>query len=72
MQIDLEHFKRHQDDVDRIVDIFQRIGLHIDPVRAYLAWSGYSDSNEAGWMSLDDDEFSVYSVLHVYLGKLGV
>lgn len=71
MGISREHFQQHSNDVERIVRIFASKGVMLDPLRAYMAWSEYSDSYAAGWLSLGNSDEDVYNDTMVGLSYLG-
>jgi len=51
----------YQTDVGRIVEIFAERGYEISAIDAEIAWTQYSDSMCAGWMSLNDEDMFVFS-----------
>ena len=47
----------------RIVAIFRRRGLCLDPLRAEAAWEEYSAGYAAGWMVLPDEDDDVFEIV---------
>lgn len=58
----------HKQDVERIISVCAASGLKVDFTGAFNAWSNYSESMSAGWLSLPDDEM-LFEIVREFSGK---
>ena len=60
-------YMRYPEDVGRILQILNERGFTANDLDIHEAWSAYSDSMAASWMSLDDDDDAVFACIGEYL-----
>lgn len=59
----------HKQDVEQIISACAANGLKINFAEAFGAWSAYSESMSAGWLSLPDDNEMLFQIVREFLGK---
>lgn len=58
---------RHKLDVERIIAVLSQRGYEVSFAQAFDAWSGYSESMSAGWLSLPEDDKLLFDLTHKFL-----
>ena len=59
----------HKQDVEQIISACAANGLKINFAGAFGAWSAYSESMSAGWLSLPDDNEMLFEIVRNFLWK---
>lgn len=57
---------QYPQDVRAIRDQLESIGIRVTLDDAHDAWSMYSDSAAAGWLSLYDDPWDTWNAISIY------
>lgn len=69
IKIVTEHGQRYIEDIKRIKNILIEKGYNATLTNSESLWDKYSDSMEAGWISLPDEDEAVFSCIKSYLSN---
>lgn len=58
---------RHKLDVERIISVLSQRGYEVSFAQAFNAWSDYSESMSAGWLSLPEDDKLLFDLTYKFL-----
>lgn len=67
IEIVTEHGQRYIDDIKRIKNILIEKGYNANLTNSEMLWDKYSNSMEAGWMTLPEKDEAVFDCIRYYL-----